>query len=268
MRLHEQTLDAWSPLKRALLGQLEIMGKMRNAARGPFGGRKPWDHWEAARNNETIRKLLQPHIEARMKSGAPSNQKKTVVDLAIKHVEQDNPKASAQQLDPNFIEVLMSNLKAFLFAGHDTTASTICFMVKLLQDNPECLAKLRAEHDKVIGPDPEKAPEVLAASPHLLYSLTYTQGVIKETLRLYPLAATMRAGEPNFFVTAHNSSIRYPLTDDWAPWLSAPGIQHHPDFWPRPSEFVPERWTVPEGDPLHPFKDAWTPFSLGSFYTQ
>lgn len=47
-------------------------------------------------------------------------------------------------------------------------------------------------------------------------------------------------------------------------WLAAPGVQRNPDYWPRPNDFLPERWIATEGDPLYvATKEAWTPFSLG-----
>jgi cytochrome P450 len=265
MRLHEQSNPSGSPLKLAMNDQIRMMGMMSNAARGPFSGRMPWHNIAIRRNNRIMREALRPQIEAKIKAESElmASQKKTVVDLAIKHIDKDDPQAPRSKPDAEFVEMLESNLKAFLFAGHDTTATTICFMTKCLRDNPACLAKLRAEHDAVIG-DPDKVVEVLSQSPHLLYSLPYTLGCIKETLRLYPLAASVREGFPGFYVTARGSDTQYPL-EGFGPWVAAPGIQQNPDYWPRPKEFIPERWTVPEGDPMYPVKEAWVPFSFGKW---
>lgn len=41
-------------------------------------------------------------------------------------------------------------------------------------------------------------------------------------------------------------------------------MQRHPDYWPDPEAFIPERWLVREGDPLRPVKNAWRPFELGA----
>ncbi len=204
-----------------------------------------------------------PHIQKKLQEDSNDSQVKTIVDLAIKYIDKDDPNASREKPNAAFVDRLVANLKAFLFAGHDTTAATICWMLKLLQDNPECFAKLRAEHDAVLGPDPSQAADALTRSPHLLYALPYTLAVIKETLRLHPLAATLRQAPPGFSLTAPGSSLRYPM-DGWGIWMSTPGVARHPDYWVRPDEFLPERWTVPEGDPLHPVNNnAWAPFSIG-----
>ncbi|KAI0017090.1 vera protein [Xylariomycetidae sp. FL0641] len=283
MRLHEQTNEKSSPLKTAMMDQIALCGKSANAARALPIGRMPWDRAAIARNNKTIRAALMPEVQKRFAAGRADDlqrqqqqQKKTIINLAVQYASQDEPlpatksssSAAAASSDngtsdsdsdpsPEFTERLIANLKAFIFAGHDTTATTLCFMAKLLADHPACLAALRAEHDAVLGPDPGDAAARLAAAPHLLYALPYTLGVIKETLRLYPLAATMREAPPGFCLTspadddddANQRQQRYPV-HGFAAWQSAPGIQRHPGYWARAGEFLPERWTVPEDHPL------------------
>ncbi|KAI1451507.1 cytochrome P450 4V3 [Annulohypoxylon moriforme] len=266
LRLHEQSRKSSSPLKTALLEQIQMMGMVTNAARGLFLFRMPWHHAAIKHNNREMRNVLLPQIESKLRSDSSTNlQKKTVVDLALKNIDKDDPSASKEKPDAAFIDRLIANLKAFMFAGHDTTSSTICFMSKLLQDHPDKLAKVRAEHDSVFGPDPERAVEILIASPHLIFSLPYTLCVIKESLRLYPLAATVRDGSaiPGFAVTVPGSTTRYPM-EGFGPWLAVHGVQRNPDYWPRPNEFLPERWLAVEGEPLYvATKEAWAPFSLG-----
>jgi cytochrome P450 len=166
--------------------------------------------------------------------------------------------------DESFVETLISNLKSFMFAGHDTMASTICFIVKCLEENQECLTKLRDEHDSVFGTRVDLASSLLLESPHLLNSLPYTLAVIKETLRLYPLASTMREGRRGFYLTVPGSPIRYP-TYGTGLWLSAHGLHVSSDYWPEPLKFLPERWLVGEEHPLRPVKDTWVPFSAGAY---
>ena len=44
---------------------------------------------------------------------------------------------------------LQSSLLTFLFAGHDTSASTLMVATRFLKQHPEALTKLRAEQAKV-----------------------------------------------------------------------------------------------------------------------
>lgn len=40
-------------------------------------------------------------------------------------------------------------------------------------------------------------------------------------------------------------------------------IHREPLFWPQLDTTIPERWLVPNGDPLYPIKGAWQPFEFG-----
>ncbi|KAI8301234.1 hypothetical protein K4K61_009067 [Colletotrichum sp. SAR11_59] len=177
-----------------------------------------------------------------------------------KTAEEAGGRVTNPATDPEMMDTIMGNLKTFLVAGHETTASALCFMFKVLQDHPDCLAKVRAEHDEVLGMDPDQAAEILSQSPQLLSSLRYTHAVIKESLRLYQLASTMRGGEAGFFLTAEGR--QYP-TEGFLVWDGGPGMQHDPSLWPDVDKFIPERYLVPAEDPLHPVKDAWRAFARG-----
>ncbi|KAG7139063.1 Cytochrome monooxygenase aflN like protein [Verticillium longisporum] len=98
----------------------------------------------------------------------------------------------------------------FLFAGHDTTSSALCFAYNRLHNNPDSLARLRAEHDAVFGPDPSTAASQIAATPTLLNQLPYTTAVIKETLRLDAFVSSVRQGHPDFFLTHPETRKVYP----------------------------------------------------------
>ncbi|KAH7018522.1 cytochrome P450 [Microdochium trichocladiopsis] len=199
-------------------------------------------------------------------------------------------------VDDNAFKFIQGTLKVMMFAGFDSTATAICWMFKELQDHPDSLAKLRAEHDRLFGAqekeedghadnDTNQPPDcstaatakVLRKSPHLLNNLPYTAAVIKETLRLHmpiPVARQNHAASP----TAHfqlvvdpASGQAYP-TCGYAMFDGSAWIQRAPEYWgPRAGEFLPERWLVSVDDvghPLHPTysgpaSDLYRPFALG-----
>ncbi|KAL1852000.1 hypothetical protein Daus18300_012355 [Diaporthe australafricana] len=218
-----------------------------------------------------MKEVLTPLIEAdasQLDQGEVSGAK-TINHLAIKayrtEVEQSAPAANGktQRVDPKFLDFAISQLKIFIFAGHDTTASTVSFAYSRLYRDTAVLAKTRAEHDLVLGPDPSQAFARLTENPNLLNQMPYTSAVIKETLRLYPPAATARAGEPGAYLTHPDTGKAYP-TEGLLLWSTSFAMHRMEAYWERPDEFLPERWlTRGEGDPLHPRKNAWRPFELG-----
>jgi cytochrome P450 len=220
-------------------------------------------------NNRILRTFLLPHIErgaTDYKSRASAGPK-TINSLAIKsyvsEVQSADPsRFDKAHLDPAFIEVAISQLKMFLVAGHDTTASTLSFAYHLLHTHPATLATLRAEHDAVLGPNAITALDHIAANPKLLNQLPYTAAVIKETLRLYPPVGSIRQGPKGFFLTNPETGRRYPTTG-FMLFSCSFAEQRLEQFWARAGEFLPERWLAREGDPLHVRKNAFRSFELG-----
>ncbi|KAI3396389.1 hypothetical protein diail_12197 [Diaporthe ilicicola] len=222
-------------------------------------------------NNRRMKQCLTPLIEddiSRLDRGEVSGAK-TINSLAVKayrtEVQHSGASAAskAQRVDPRFLEFAISQLKIFIFAGHDTTASTVAFVYSRLYRDAAVLAKTRAEHDQVLGPDPSQAFARLTEHPNLLNQMPYTTAVIKETLRLYPPAATARAGRPGAYLTHPDTGKVYP-TEGLMLWSASFATHRMAAYWERPEEFLPERWlTRDEGDPLHPRKNAWRPFELG-----
>src|SRR5260370_1978097 len=78
---------------------------------------------------------------------------------------------------------LRDEAMAFLLAGHETTALALSWTWYLLSQNPEAENKLHEELARVLE---GRAPQ---ASD--LPRLTYTEGVVKESMRLYPPAWAM-----------------------------------------------------------------------------
>lgn len=72
---------------------------------------------------------------------------KTIIDLAIEAYNDYG------KMDALFRSYARSQLKVLIFAGLDTTSTTICYAWLLLCRNPRVLVKLRAEHDTVLGTD-------------------------------------------------------------------------------------------------------------------
>jgi len=133
---------------------------------------------------------------------------------------------------------IRSQLVTFLFAGHETTATALTWTLAELGRNPGVARRLRAEVDAVL----DGACATLADLP----DLTYTEQVVRETLRRYPPASAVfrETDEP---VTV--DGYRIPA----GTFLTLPQFHVHTDerWWDDPTEFDPSRWddvTEPPGD--------------------
>lgn len=158
--------------------------------------------------------------------------RKHIIDLALETYfaeERADVAVKDQKLDPTFERYAIDQIRVFMFAGesfsppppvfnppkrritvacrnkskkakqttqgHDTTSSTICYVLHMLETHPEALARVTAEHNEVFGGDPSEAADLMRANPHLLNKLDYTLAVIKEVLRMYPVASSIRKGD-------------------------------------------------------------------------
>lgn len=140
-------------------------------------------------------------------------------------------------------------LMTLYIAGHETTAVLMGWVWAMLAQNPQAEATLHAELDAVLG---GRAPT--AAD---LPQLTYTQWVIKETLRLYPSAwFVMREVTEPFMLDEE----RVPKG---AIIMMLPVATHRdPQYFAEPDAFMPERW---QGDFEQRLpRGAYYPFGMGA----
>jgi cytochrome P450 len=191
---------------------------------------------------------------------------KSVIALALESYISETPDTTsilqAPRLDNTFATSVSHQIRLFLFAGNDTTASTITYVFHMLSKYPSTRALLREEHDTIFGPDISATGDRLKEHPALLNQCRYTAAFIKETLRICPPASSMRQGVPGSTITTADGKVLptedlYIITNTWA-------VHTNPRVWVRPMEFLPERWLVPAGHELYPPTGAYRPFDLGA----
>lgn len=221
--------------------------------------------WNNFKMNRYIGRLLDERFSSRAsRSEATGGQRqKYVIDLALEAYLKE-VKGTAQDdtasMDPAFRKAAISNIKTFLFAGHDTTSSTICYAYYYLSKNPAMLARIREEHDTVFGADPSKTSAILKENAHLLNKLDYTTAVIKESLRMQPPASTVRVGQKGFFL--HDPATGEPInTEGLMLWAVDVGLHRNATYWPDPHSFNPERFL--QNGSTAPANPAFVPFSKG-----
>jgi cytochrome P450 len=184
-------------------------------------------------------RVIFDEIAHRRRSGARGLD---ILSLLLDATDEDGSRLSEQEL--------RDQVMTLLFAGHDTTTSTVAFLFYELARNPSELAPLVEEGDSVVGSRAPTASELAGGLPRLDMALD-------ETLRLYPPAwiGPRRSIEPFSLC-----GVRVPAGVDvnYCSWAS----HHLPDVFPEPERFRPERFSA-EGKAAMP-KGAYVPFGGGS----
>jgi len=124
-------------------------------------------------------------------------------------------------------EHICNELLSILTAGHVTTAVALSWALYELGQHPEVVAKLRAEVEG-LGPEPD---------PGQILTLPYLSATCNETIRLHPVLAEC-ARVP----TSPVEILGYTVPAGQALVISIAGIHHHPDVYPEPKRFRPERF--------------------------
>lgn len=224
---------------------------------------RPLIHWYNSRrmNNYIIPKIDGRFAELRDFGSQPTEENRSILDLVLRAYLSEDSGRKTNDINTTFKRFTLSQIKLFLFSGHDTTSSTVCYIFYILSTKPAVLARIRTEHTSVIGSDTSKTGSLIISDPFLLNRLPYTLAVIKEVLRMYPAVSGTRAGEPSFSVV-DDAGRRFP-TNGFLVWDDPIAIHRDPAYWERPDDFLPERWLAEPGHPLHPIKGAWRAFSHG-----
>ncbi|XDG02436.1 hypothetical protein ABKA04_002051 [Annulohypoxylon sp. FPYF3050] len=168
-------------------------------------------------------------------------------------------------LTPQAVDEACDQISTFLFAGHDTTSILLSWMFYELSRTPHALKTLRSELDDLFGPDsnPSTVCNKLLSNngKDLLNSMKYTSAVIKETLRLWPLAGTARQTKPGAGLTVHTPTGEYPL-EGVNIYNCAIMIQRDPEVYGDTANyFVPERWLNETAGKIP--ASAWRAFERG-----
>ncbi len=137
---------------------------------------------------------------------------------------------------------------ALLFAAHETNASALSWTFYLLSHHPNIYTKLQKEVDSALqGRLPNYAD---------LQNLPYTLQVLKEAMRLYPPAARQ------FRVALRDTQLgSYPIRKNTTVMFSQYLLHRHPNSFPIPEQFDPNRFSAESESLLHRF--AHIPFGGG-----
>lgn len=198
-----------------------------------WGEWSPWGRME--RRKHRVHQLLQDEILER-RAQPQANSTDVLSLMMAARDEEGNAMSDAE---------LRDELLTILFAGHETTATTLAWAVYDIHRHPAVLAKLQPELDSL----PASAPPMEQAK------LPYLNAVCQETLRMYPVL-------PVIFprITKAPTQIGpHTFAADTVLMPSVFLVHYREDLYPEPTTFKPERFLERQFSPAEYF-----PFGGGS----
>lgn len=202
------------------------------------GRRSPWGRMQSAARR--LDALIYADIADRRATGRRGSD---ILSLLLDAQDEDGNRLSDLQI--------RDEVMTLMFAGHDTTTSTVSFMFHELARNPHVAQRLLDEQDELLRGAVPTHGQLLGGE------LPYLEMVLDETLRKYPPAwvgprRAVRSFEFQGVPVPAGAFVNY------CSWAS----HHLPHVFPEPDRFLPERF-APEARAALP-KGAYVPFGGGS----
>jgi cytochrome P450 len=202
------------------------------------GPRSPWRRMMSSR--QVLDRIVGEEITRRR--AAPNPDRMDILSLLLVAHDEDGQGLADDEV--------RDQVMTLMFAGHDTSTSTVSFLLYELARHPDALERLQAELDEVLGGD-APTPAQLAGE------LPYLDMVVDEVLRLYPPAWIGPRRAVRDFEFA-GSTVPAGAHVNYVSWAS----HRIPEVFPDPEAFIPERFTREAKTALP--RGAYVPFGGGS----
>ncbi len=200
--------------------------------------RSPWARLQAA--SKALNRLLYTQIARQRATGERGED---VLSLLLDAKDESGEGLTDEQI--------RDEMMTLLFAGHDTTTSTVAFMFYELARAPQLADCLVAEQVALLEGGSPNAAQLMSGE------LTQLEMTLEETLRKYPPAwigprKSVEAFEFEGHTVPANAYVNY------SSWAS----HHLPDVFEDPETFRPERFSADAKTKIP--KGAYIPFGGGS----
>jgi len=201
------------------------------------GPRSPWAKMVASR--AVLDEIVYEEIKRRR--AEPDAERMDILSLLLSVRDEAGEGFTAKEV--------RDQVMTLMFAGHDTSTSTLTFMMHELARHPDVLGKLIEEQEKVLD---GRTPDIET----LEREMPYLDMVLDEVLRLYPPAwIGPRRAVRDFEFGGHKVS-RWAYVN-YCSWAS----HRIPEVFPDPEAFIPERFTRERKAALP--RGAYIPFGGG-----
>ena len=197
-------------------------------------------HKDVARLNNYVTSLIEKRWELRSlegKSDHPTERVQDVLDICLGAIPKE-------EWCNEIIAQLRDEIKTFILAGHETSASMLAWtLYELSLDiNAESLVKLQSEANQVFANCRDTKTGRINKLPKRseLDKLVYTDCCLRESLRKYSVVPTV--------VRVNNQDVeleKYKVCKGSTLMVSMQGVHHNPEYWPEPLVYKPERFLQP-----------------------
>ncbi|XP_044067523.1 cytochrome P450 3A40-like [Siniperca chuatsi] len=187
-----------------------------------------------------------------IKSSRNKNEHKNRVDfmqlMVDSQISENNKEDTSSQKGLTDHEIL-SQAMLFIFAGYETSSSSLGFLAYNLATHPQIQKTLQEEIDETF---PEKGQPTYEA----LMQMEYLDMVVNESSRLYPIGNRLErvakaSVEVNGVTIPKGTVVMIPVYT----------LHRDPALWPEPEAFKPERFSKENKDNIDPY--AFLPFGAG-----
>lgn len=184
----------------------------------------------------------------RMKENRLHDKQKHRVDFLQLMINSQNSKETDSHKAMSDLELVAQSI-IFIFAGYETTSTSLSFLMYILATHPDIQQKLQEEIDATF---PNKAPPTYDA----VTQMEYLDMVLNESLRLFPVAGRI---ERTCKKDVEVNGVFIPK----GTVVMVPSFVLHRDsaYWPEPEEFHPERFSKKNKDSINPY--IYLPFGTG-----
>ncbi|KAJ6183695.1 hypothetical protein N7519_004996 [Penicillium mononematosum] len=204
-------------------------------------------------------------MEASGKQDVSSDEEGLLSTSAVVYDQLRQSLLAQKEHDPRPLKLaIASELLDHLVAGHETTGITFTYMMWELSQHPDLQDELRKELLTLSPPFryPDTDGEKTLPSPSAIDALPMLDAMVRETLRLHsPAPSQLPRVTPT---TEKGTSLHGYDNIPGGVRVSSTAYSLHriSEVYPRPLEWLPERW-LEAGDNIHDMRRLFWPFGSG-----
>uniref|UniRef100_A0A2A4J3L1 unspecific monooxygenase n=1 Tax=Heliothis virescens TaxID=7102 RepID=A0A2A4J3L1_HELVI len=215
---------------RAFPGQIENF--FNNFMKGIFKGRQ----YTPAKRNDFVDLLLK------------LTNNKTMTGDSLVNMKSDADKKVVLEVDD---ELLVAQCVLFFAAGFETSSTAVSYTLYELAKNPEAQERALEEVDDYLRRhDNTLKYECVADTPYL-------EACVDEALRLYPVLGVLTREVVEDYTFPSGLKVE----KDTRVHLPVYHLHHHPEYFPDPEQFQPERFLPENKKNIKPY--TYMPFGEG-----